>query len=406
MSASLMPNYKRIDLAFEHGEGPWLVGTDGRRYLDFGAGIAVSSLGHAHPALTAAIAEQAGRVMHVSNLYRIPQAEALADRLVEASFADAVLFCNSGAEANEGLVKLIRRAQYMNGHPERTRVLCFQGAFHGRTLAMISATGNPAYLEGFGSPAEGFDHVPFNDLEAVRAAITPETAGILLEPIQGESGIQAADPAFLQGLREICDAHGLYLGIDEVQTGMGRTGTLFAFEQAGITPDVVSVAKGLGGGFPIGAVLARQALARHLTPGTHGTTFGGNPLACTAGLVVMDELLKPGALQRIARVGAAFGAMLQEVVAQAPEVFDEVRGTGLMRGLHCRLPLSEVLPAVMDQGLLAITAGNNVLRLVPPLIVTEEDCRLACARLLAAAKTLIPASSSPSPSHRDARIAQ
>lgn len=388
MISSVIPNYKRLDLAFEHGEGLWLTGTDGRRYLDFGAGIAVSSLGHSHPALVQAITEQAKKLIHVSNLYQVPQATALADLLVANSFADSVLFCNSGAEANEGLIKLIRRAQYKNGHPERTRIICFHNAFHGRTLATISATGNPAYLEGFGTPVDGFDHVPFNDIEAVRAAVSDKTAGILLEPIQGESGIRTATPEFLQALRALCDEKGLYLGIDEVQSGMGRTGTLFAFEHAGITPDVVSSAKGIGGGFPLGAVLAREALAQHLTPGTHGTTYGGNPLACTAGLAVITEILRPGFLDNVQKTGEVFGQMLQRCVEDAPTVFEEVRGVGLMRGLRCRLPAGTVLEAAMAEVLLAIGAGDNVLRFVPPLIATEADCQEACNRIGRAAHAL------------------
>ncbi|MXV45269.1 acetylornithine/succinylornithine family transaminase [Saccharibacter sp. 17.LH.SD] len=389
MISTVMPNYKRFNIAFEHGEGLWLTGTDGRRFLDFGAGIAVSSLGHAHPHLVKAIAEQAQRVMHVSNLYRIPQAEALADRLVAHSFADSVLFCSSGAEANEVLVKLIRRAQYKNGHPERNRILCFHHAFHGRTLAMLSATGNPAYLEGFGPTVDGFDHVPLNDIEAVKAAITPETAGIFLEPIQGESGIHPATPEFLRALRALCDEKGLYLGIDEVQTGIGRTGRLFAHEHAGIIPDVVSSAKGLGGGFPLGAVLAREELAKHLTPGTHGNTYGGNPLACAAGLAVLDVILKPGMFDQITKVGSRFGDMLDKIVADFPLVFQGARGIGLMRGLHCRLPVSDVVSAVMNEGLLCVAAGDNVVRLVPPLIATEEDCQEACSRIQRAAHTLM-----------------
>ncbi|UMM64132.1 aspartate aminotransferase family protein [Aristophania vespae] len=388
MISSIMPNYKRFDLAFTHGEGPWLIGTDKRRYLDFAAGIAVSSLGHNHPLLVKAIAEQAAKVMHVSNLYRTPQAEALADLLVQNSFADSVLFCNSGAEANEALVKIIRRTQYMKGHPEKNRIICFNGAFHGRTLAMISATGNPAYLEGFGPRVEGFDHVDFNDLNAVRAAITPETAGILIEPIQGESGIKTAHPEFLQGLRALCDEHGIFLAIDEVQTGMGRTGALFAHEVSGIKPDIISVAKGIGGGFPLGAVLARAELAQYLTPGTHGTTYGGNPLACAAGLVVVGEILRPGFLEQVRKVSESFGAMLESLAKDYPEIFIDIRGRGLMRGLKCRIPSSDVITAAMDEGLLAVGAGDNVLRLVPPLIVSEADCQEAITRLRRACKTL------------------
>lgn len=385
MPNSLMPNYKRLDLAFTKGEGAWLTGTDGRRYLDFGAGIAVSSLGHAHPRLSAALGEQACRVIHVSNLYRIPEAEALADMLVAASFADSVLFCNSGAEANEGLVKLIRRTQYKNGHPERSRIICFDGAFHGRTLAMISATGNPAYLEGFGPAVAGFDHVAFNDLRAAEAAITPETAGILVEPVQGESGIRSATTDFLHGLRALCDQYGLYLGIDEVQTGIGRTGRLFAHEHAGITPDAISIAKGIGGGFPLGAVLARDALARHMTPGTHGTTYGGNPMACTAGRIVMEEIASETALARIREIGDYLGDHLARLVVDYPHIFEELRGSGLMRGLKCVPPVGDILHALLGEGMLAVGAGDNVLRLVPPLIISREDCdrAITCLRHVA-----------------------
>ncbi|MCQ9155302.1 aspartate aminotransferase family protein [Acidomonas methanolica] len=384
----LMPTFKRADLAFERGEGAWLFAADGRRFLDFGAGIAVSSLGHAHPGLIAAIAEQAGRVMHVSNLYRIPQAEELAAKLVSHSFADSVFFCNSGAEANEGMVKMIRRDQSMRGHPERTRIICCDGAFHGRTLAMLAATGNPAYLEGFGEPVPGFDHVPFNNLNTLRAAITPETAGIMVEPVQGESGIKVADHHFMQGLRQVCDEFGLVLAFDEVQTGMGRTGRLFAHEWYDVKPDVISVAKGIAGGFPMGAILATEEVASHMTPGTHGTTFGGNPLACAAGNVVMDELLSPGFLDHVRRTGEALGGMLEQLVRDWPEVFSEARGIGLMRGLRCVPPLADVMQAALHEGLLAISAGDNVLRLVPPLIVTEDECRDACARLSRAAAAL------------------
>ncbi|KXV40514.1 acetylornithine aminotransferase [Gluconobacter japonicus] len=391
MISALMPNYKRADLAFEQGEGVWLTASDGRRYLDFGAGIAVSSLGHGHPKLVKTIADQAAKVMHVSNLYRIPQAEKLADLLVKNSFADSVLFCNSGAEANEGMVKMIRRAQFENGHPERTRVLCFDGAFHGRTLAMISATGNPAYQKGFGPVVEGFDHAPFNNTNTLRAAITPETAGIIVEPIQGESGIKPATEVFMKALRAVCDEHGIYLGFDEVQTGVGRTGKLFAHEWYGIKPDVISIAKGIGGGFPLGAVLATEELAKHLTPGSHGTTFGGNPLACAAGTTVLEEVLSPGFLNHVQSVGETFGALLQDVVKRSSGVFDDVRGMGLMRGLHCVPPVGEVMPFVTAAGLLTVGAGDNVLRLVPPLIVTEEDCKIACNKLIEAAEAFVAA---------------
>ena len=296
MISALMPNYNRAAIAFERGEGASLFDTHGRRFLDFGAGIATSLLGHGHPHLVGAIAEQAAKVIHVSNLYHIPQAERLAQRLVDASFADSVFFCNSGAEANEGLVKAMRKTMADAGKPERSRVICFEGAFHGRTLAMLAATGNAKYLAGFGPEVDGFDHVPFNNLNAVRDAITPETAGILIEPVQGEGGVRPAHLQFLRDLRATCDEFGIFLGLDEVQCGMGRTGKLFAHEWAGISPDILSSAKGIAGGFPMGAVLATERLAKALVPGSHGTTFGGGPLACAAANAVLDVVLAPGFL--------------------------------------------------------------------------------------------------------------
>ena len=303
MISALLPNYARADLAFERGEGAWLWTEDGRRLLDFGSGIATASLGHGHPHLAGAIAEQAAKVMHVSNLYRIPGAERLAQRLVDATFADSVFFCNSGAEANEGMIKMMRRAMFDAGKGERFRFIVFEGAFHGRTLATLAATGNAKYLEGFGPVVEGFDQVPFNNMNAVRNAIGPATAGIIVEPIQGEGGVRPADMQFLRDLRAVCDEYGLILGMDEVQSGMGRTGKLFAYEWAGIAPDVMSAAKGIGGGFPLGAVLAKEQYAKALKPGTHGTTFGGNPLACAAGNAVLDIILAPGFLADVERKG-------------------------------------------------------------------------------------------------------
>jgi acetylornithine/N-succinyldiaminopimelate aminotransferase len=391
MFPALMPTYVREDLAFERGEGAWLVTADQRRFLDFGAGIATSSLGHAHPHLVAAVAEQAGRVMHVSNLYRVPQAERLAQRLVDASFADSVFFCNSGAEANEGMVKMLRRAMAKTGRPDRWRMLCFEGAFHGRTLAMLSATGNAKYLDGFGPAVDGFDHVPFGNMNAVRDAITPQTAGILVEPIQGEGGVRAAPEGFLRDLRAACDEWGIYLALDEVQCGMGRTGKLFAHEHAGIVPDAVSAAKGIAGGFPMGAILAREELARHLTPGTHGTTFGGNPLAAAAGNAVLDVLLAPGFLDRVAARGVHLRAGLAALAAEMPAVFHGVRGVGLMLGLECAVPNTALQEAAVAEGLLTVAAGQNVLRLVPPLIISEQDCDEGVARLRRAALRCLPA---------------
>lgn len=385
MIPALMPTYNRADLAFERGEGSWLYTADGRRFLDLGAGIATSSLGHDHPQLVAAIAGQAARVMHVSNLYRVPQAERLAARLVAASFADSVFFCNSGAEANEGMVKIIRRAQAHGGHPERTRIICFNGAFHGRTLAMLSATGNPKYLDGFGPVVEGFDHVPMNNMNALRAAITPETAGIMIEPVQGESGVNVADPRFMQELRAACDEFGLFLGMDEVQSGMGRTGRLFAHEWSGVTPDVLSTAKGIAGGFPMGAILATEATAKYLTAGSHGTTFGGGPLACAAANAVLDVILAPGFLDQVQTRGTQLARELDALAGEFPDLFAQWRGIGLMLGLRCIAPVALMQDAAMHEGVLTVTAGDNVLRLVPPLVLTEEDCAEAGRRLRRAA---------------------
>ncbi len=373
MIPALMPTYNRADLAFERGEGAWLYTSDGRRFLDFGAGIATSSLGHGNPHLVQAIAEQAAKVIHTSNLYRVPQAERLAQRFVEHTFADSVFFCNSGAEANEGMVKAIRRANAETGHPERYRVICFEGAFHGRTLAMLSATGNKKYLAGFGPAVDGFDHVPFNNLNALRDAIGPETAGILVEPVQGEGGIRTGTPDFLRGLRAACDEFGLLLGLDEVQCGMGRTGKLFAHEWAGIEPDVISAAKGIAGGFPMGAILAKEAVAKYLVPGTHGTTFGGNPLACAAGNAVLDVMLAPGFLEDVQRKGKRLWSLLEAIVAEYPNVVSEVRGMGLIVGLKAEVPNTELQDAMMAEGMLAVAAGENVVRLVPPLVLTDAD---------------------------------
>ncbi len=373
MISPLMPTYNRTDLAFERGEGTWLYTADGRRFLDFGSGIATSSLGHNHPGLVAAISEQAARVMHVSNLYRVPGAERLAERLVAASFADSVFFCNSGAEANEGMVKMMRRAMHETGRGERYRVICFEGAFHGRTLAMLSATGNSKYQVGFGPAVDGFDHVPFGNMNALRDAIGPQTAGVLVEPVQGEGGVRPASLDFLRDLRAACDEFGILLGLDEVQCGMGRTGKLFAHEWAGIEPDVLSAAKGIAGGFPMGAVLAKEHVARHLTPGAHGTTFGGNPLACAAANAVLDVVLAPGFLDGVDHKARRLWHALQAVVADAPAVLEDVRGAGLILGLKARVPNTELQAAFTAEGLLTVAAGDNVVRLVPPLVLTDAD---------------------------------
>ena len=392
MISALMPTYNRADLAFERGEGAWLFTTDGRRFLDFGSGIAVSSLGHGNPHLVKAIADQAGRVMHTSNLYRVPQAEQLAARYVAATFADSAFFCNSGAEANEGLVKMMRKAMSETGRGERYRVICFDGAFHGRTLAMLAATGNAKYLKGFGPEVDGFDHVPFNNMNAVRDAIGPQTAGILIEPVQGEGGIRPAHLDFLRDLRAACDEFGILLGMDEVQCGMGRTGKLFAHEWAGIEPDVMSIAKGMAGGFPMGAVLAKEAVAKHLTPGTHGTTFGGNPMACAAANAVLDVVLAPGFLAEVDRKARRLWDMLGQVVAEVPSVLEEVRGAGLILGLKARVPNTELQDALTAEGMLSVSAGENVVRLVPPLVLTDADIDAGVEMIRRAARRCQPSS--------------
>jgi len=381
MISALLPNYARADLAFERGECAWLWTTDGRRLLDCGSGIATASIGHGHPHLAKAIADQAAKVMHVSNLYRIPQAERLAQRLVDATFADSVFFCNSGAEANEGMIKMMRRAMHDSGKPERFRFITFEGAFHGRTLATLAATGNHHYLEGFGPVVDGFDQVPFNNMNAVRDKIGPNTCGIIVEPVQGEGGVRPADPQFLRDLRAVCDEFGLILGMDEVQTGMGRTGKLFAHEWSGITPDVMSSAKGIGGGFPLGAVLAKEQFAKALVPGTHGTTYGGNPLACAAGNAVLDVLLGDGFLASVDRKGRWLGAELDKIAADFPSLYEVARGLGLLRGIKCRVPVGQVQAACLAEGLMAITAGENTLRIAPPLVITESDLDFAVTAL-------------------------
>ena len=387
---ALMPTYNRADLAFERGEGAWLWTADGRRFLDFGSGIATASLGHGHPHLVRAIAEQAAKVMHTSNLYRIPQAEKLAARLVETSFADSVFFCNSGAEANEGMIKAVRKYNAEEGYPERFGVICFEGAFHGRTLATLAATGNEKYLAGFGPPVQGFRHVPFGNMNAVRDAIDGSVGAILVEPVQGEGGVRPASLDFLRQLRAACDEFGILLALDEVQTGMGRSGKLWAHQWAGIEPDVMSSAKGIGGGFPLGAILAKEKVAKHLKAGTHGSTYGGNPLACAAGNAVLDVILAPGFLDGVDRVARHLWRGFLGLADRHPRVIEGVQGAGLLLGLKLRPEVSngDMQGAAAAEGLLTVAAGMNVLRVAPPLIITEaeadEAVRLldrACLRL-------------------------
>ena len=381
MSTSIMPTYARAELAFERGEGPYLFAANGRRFLDFGSGIAVNSLGHSHPHLVKALREQAGKLWHTSNIYRIPEGERLAERLCAASFADKVFFSNSGAESVEGALKLARKYHHAADHPEKVRVITCNGAFHGRTLTTLSAAANRKYLTGFGPASEGFDNVAFGNMNELRAAITEETGAILVEPIQGEGGIRAASLDFLRGLREVCDEFGLLLIFDEIQCGIGRTGKLFGYEWAGIEPDVVASAKGLGGGFPVGAVLATDEAAAAMVPGTHGSTFGGNPLAMAVGNAVLDVILADGFLAEVERVSGVFRAGLDDLVARHPAVFEEVRGVGLLLGLKCAVPNTDVLARLRDQGLLTVGAAENVVRILPPLIIDDSHVEEALSIL-------------------------
>ncbi|PTW62145.1 acetylornithine aminotransferase [Breoghania corrubedonensis] len=384
-SSALFGTYARSELAFVKGEGCWLETADGRRFLDFAAGIAVNSLGHAHPHLVTVLQEQAAKLWHVSNLYTVPGQERLGRRLIEATFADRVFFTNSGAEAMEACIKTARRYQYANGSPERYGIITFEGAFHGRTLATIAAGGQAKYLEGFGPKAPGFTQVPFGDLDALKAAIDETTAAILIEPIQGEGGIRPVPHDFLRALRTLCDTHGLLLIFDEVQTGVGRTGKFFAHEWSGITPDLMGIAKGIGGGFPMGACLATEEASACMVPGTHGTTFGGNPLAMAVGNAVLDVVLADGFIDGVARKGLSLKQKIASVIDTHPHVFETVRGEGLMLGLKCRVPVSEVVLAGRAQGLLSVPAGDNVVRFLPPLTISEEDMDEAVSRLDAAA---------------------
>ena len=372
-ASHLLPVFARVDLAFDRGEGAWLITTDGERYLDFTSGVAVNALGHVHPHLVKALQEQATKLWHMSNLFRSPYGERLAARLCEQSFADFVFFCNSGAEAMEGVIKVVRRHHAAKGHPERFRLVTFEGAFHGRTLATLAATGAAKYLEGFGPPMDGFDQVPHGDLDAVRRAIGPNTAGILIEPVQGEGGVRTAPHSFFKALRELCDTHGLLLAFDEVQTGMGRTGDLFAYKRLGVTPDVMSLAKALGGGFPIGAVLATADAAAGMTPGSHGSTFGGNPLAVAAASAVLDVMLKPGFFEHVQKMSLLLKQKLASVTDRHPNVLSEVRGEGLLIGVKAVVPSADLVTALRAQKLLTVGAGDNVVRFLPPLIVTEAE---------------------------------
>ena len=382
-SEIVMGTYARQDLVFARGEGVWLISESGERYLDFGSGVAVNNLGHAHPRLVAALAEQAEKLWHTSNLYRVSGQEVVAARLAELTFAEKIFFCNSGAEACEGAIKVARRYQFVSGHSERQRIITFNGAFHGRTLATLAAGGNEKYLEGFAPNADGFDNLPFGDHAALEAAITPATAAIMIEPVQGEGGVRSVPAQCLQGLRALCDQHGLLLIFDEVQTGIGRSGKLFAHEWAGVTPDVMAVAKGLGGGFPVGAVLATAEAAKGMTPGTHGSTFGGNPLAMAVAAAVLEIVSEPGFLEDVQLKALRLKQGLASLKDRFPSVVEDVRGVGLLTGLKLKSGVAPaaLVKAAIGEHLLLIGAGDNTVRVLPPLIVSEAEIANGIERL-------------------------
>lgn len=388
MIPSVLPTYNRAPLSFVKGEGAWLIEADGRRFLDLGAGIAVNALGHAHPALTKALTDQAQALWHTSNLYKIPQQQALADTLVAHTFADTAFFTNSGTEACELAVKMARKYWYEKGQPERVDIITFSGSFHGRSSAGIAAAGSEKMTKGFGPLLPGFVHLKFGDHDALEPAITDTTAAILIEPIQGEGGIVPVPDQCLKGLRELCDTHGILLIFDEVQCGVGRTGKLFAHEWAGIAPDIMMVAKGIGGGFPLGAVLATEEAASGMTAGTHGSTYGGNPLGCAVGNAVMDIVTDPAFLADVNRKAGLFRQKLEGLIAAHPDTFDSVRGAGLMLGLKCKATNTDVVTAGYGQEVLTVPAADNTVRLLPPLTITDEEIATAVDRLDAAARDL------------------
>ena len=381
MISSILPTYNRAPLAFVSGMGSWLTTDDDRQYLDLGAGIAVNSLGHAHPALVAALTSQANKLWHTSNLYQIPAQQKLADQLVDLTFADTVFFTNSGTEACELAVKMARKYFFDKGEPERVEIITFDGSFHGRSSAGIAAAGSEKLTKGFGPVLGGFVHVPFGVHEALQSAASEKTAAVMIEPIQGEGGIRQVPDQCLKGLRDFCDKHGILLILDEVQCGVGRSGKLFAHEWAGIEPDIMMVAKGIGGGFPIGAVLATQEAASGMTAGTHGSTYGGNPLGCAVGSAVLDTVSDPAFLMDVSRKAAAMRQGLEGLVSQFSDVFDGVTGSGLMLGLKCRASNIEVVNAGYDVGVLTVPAAENVVRLLPPLNILDEDIIIALEKL-------------------------
>lgn len=388
MIAPVLPTYNRAPLSFVKGEGSWLTASDGSRYLDLGAGIAVNALGHANPELTAALTEQAGKLWHVSNLYQIPEQERLAEMLVDQTFADTVFFTNSGTEAAELSIKMARKYWYDKGQPERTEFITFEGAFHGRSTAAIAASGSEKMIKGFGPLMPGFKQIKWGDHEALRAAVTDKTAAILIEPIQGEGGIRLVPDQCLKGLRDLCDETGTLLIFDEVQCGVGRTGKLFAHEWAGVTPDIMMVAKGIGGGFPLGAVLATEDAASGMVAGTHGSTYGGNPLGCAVGAKVMEIVATPAFLDEVGRKAGMMRQKLEGLIAAHPDVFEAVRGQGLMLGLKCKAEVASLVKAAYAQHLLTVPAADNTLRLLPALNIPDEDIAEAVNRLDKAAASL------------------
>jgi len=388
MIASVLPTYSRAPLTFVKGEGSWLIEADGRRFLDLGAGIAVNALGHAHPALVEALTAQANALWHTSNLYQIPQQQALADKLVEHTFADTVFFTNSGTESCELAVKMARKYFYDKGQPEKVEIVTFSGSFHGRSSAGIAAAGSEKMTKGFGPLLPGFVHLEFGDHDALNAAINDKTCAIMVEPVQGEGGIRPLPDACLKGLRDLCDEHGILMILDEVQCGVGRTGKLFAHEWSGATPDIMMVAKGIGGGFPLGAVLATENAASGMTAGTHGSTYGGNPLGCAVGCAVMDIVADPDFLAEVNRKAGLLRQKLEGLVATHPEVFEAVRGSGLMLGLKCKIPPADFVSAGYAAEVITVPAADNVVRLLPPLTITDAEIAEAVTRLDRAAASL------------------
>lgn len=384
----LMPVYPRCGVRPVRGEGCYLIGERGERYLDFAAGIAVNALGHSHPDFIKKVQDQVATLMHVSNLYGSPQGEALAARIVDASFADTLFFTNSGAEAIECAIKTARRYHYVNGNPQRTKIITFHNAFHGRTMGAISATNQAKMRDGFEPLLPGFAYAPFNDLDAALALIDDTTAGFMVETVQGEGGMTAGKPEFIQGVRKACDDHGLLLILDEIQCGYGRTGKMWAYEHYGITPDILTSAKGIGNGFPLGACLATEEAAKGMVFGTHGSTYGGNPLAMAAGMAVLDVMEEPGFLDHVTAMGDRLRAAFEQMIPNHDHLFDEIRGKGLMLGIKLKEPAvaRDFVAHLRDHhGLLTVAAGENVFRVLPPLIIDESHVAEAVEKLSAGA---------------------